>query len=95
MTSKRLTASQFNEICQKYGKSNFLRRPIDMRPGRHPLKNKQLKDIISWLDKNCVQPYYVTKEWQSNVSYTNDVVFYFMDPQDKMIFTLCFCELFN
>lgn len=92
---KRLTATQFNDLCREFGKDKFIRRSIDMRPGFRPMKNKQLTDLIEWLDNNCLQPYYVTKEARNGASYTKDVVFYFMDPQDKMIFTLCFGELFN
>lgn len=92
--TRRLSSAQFRDICRMHGKANFFRRPIDMRPGRKPLKNKQLMDILSWLDMNCIQPYYVTKEHQTVSNRVSDVVFYFSDAQDKMIFTLCFCELF-
>ena len=91
--SKRISVAQFQMLCDQFGKDKFIRQPVNIHPGRHPLKNKELTDIMKWLDANCSSPYYLTKE-SHRKTYVTDLVFYFMDEQDKMIFTLCFCEIF-
>lgn len=94
---KRLSAKQFAKFCEQYGKKSFIRRSIDMHPGWRPQHNKQLNELCSWLDKACVQPYYVTKEYEQSKEsncLVHRIVFYFMDEQDKMVFTLCYGELF-
>lgn len=93
--SKRLTATQFSDLCSQYGKDKFISQAVDIIPGQIVTKNKILKEMTSWLDKNCVQPYYVNWVPRGRAYFIRDIVFYFMDPQDKMIFTLCFYEYFK
>jgi hypothetical protein len=93
--SKKLTAKQFQIICDQFGREKFHRRPVDIRPGSTPLSNRQLNELTAWLDNHCINPYYVTKERRSTRDYTQDIVFYFTDDQDKMVFTLCWCEIFT
>lgn len=89
----QITTSQFINFCKEFGRSEFIRRPVDIRPGRQPLKNRELKKLLQWLDNHCVQPYYVTKESQTARAFEKDIVFYFMNEQDSMVFTLCYCEI--
>lgn len=93
--SKRLTTTQFEALCNQFGKNSFLKRPVDIRPNQNVIKHGQVKEIITWLDQHCISPYYMTKEKRSFTNHTRDLVFYFTDEQDKMVFTLCFCELFT
>lgn len=93
--SKLLSTAQFQKLCDQFGKKSFHRRPVDIRPNQNIIKSAQVKDILKWLDQNCINPYYVTKERRSTRDYTRDLVFYFTDEQDKMVFTLCFCEIFT
>lgn len=57
------------------------------------MKNKELKDILEWLDKQCEEPYYVAKERKVRHSPASSIVFYFMSDQDSMIFSLCYFEI--
>lgn len=93
--SKRLSTAQFESLCNQFGKDSFYRRPVDIRPNQNIIKSAQVKDILRWLDQHCINPYYVTKDKRSTCDRTRDLVFYFTDEQDKMVFTLCFCEIFT
>lgn len=93
--SKRLTTAQYEALCSQFGKDSFLRRPVDIRPNQNILKSAHVKDMLTWLDKHCINPFYITKERRSFTDRTRDLVFYFTDEQDKMVFTLCFCEIFT
>lgn len=90
----QLTTAQFQELCKQFGKENFHRRPVDVRPTQAQIKG-QLKPIIKWLEANCIAPFYITKERRGVTSPVKDVVFYFVDAQDKMVFTLCYGEIFT
>lgn len=90
----QLTTAQFEQLCKQFGKDSFHRRPVDVRPTQAQIKG-QLKHIIKWLEENCISPFYITKDRRSRTDPTKDVVFYFTDPQDKMVFTLCYGEIFT
>lgn len=92
--SKCITATQFQTLCGNFGKDSFIRQVVNIRPSGNLRKNQELVDIMEWLDNNCLQPYYVSKESRMLIDHNKYVVFYFMDEQDKMVFTLCFGELF-
>lgn len=92
---KRLSSAQFLKLCDQFGRDSFHRRPVDIRPGPRPMQNRQLLEITAWLDSNCIESYYVTKEPRSTRNYIRDLVFYFTSEQDRMIFTLCYCEIFT
>lgn len=89
----RISTAQFETFCSSFGKDKFIRRPVDISPGRKPMKNKELCDILEWLDKQCEEPYYVTKERRIKHNPTADIVFYFMSDQDSMVFSLCYFEI--
>lgn len=90
----QLTTAQFTQLCEQFGRDSFHRRPVDVRPTQAQIKG-QLKPIIKWLEANCIAPFYITKERRSYSDPTRDIVFYFTDAQDKMVFTLCYGEIFT
>ena len=90
----QLTTAQFEQLCKQFGKDSFHRRPVDVRPTQAQIKG-QLKPIVKWLESNCIAPFYITKERRSYTNHTRDIVFYFTDAQDKMVFTMCYGEIFT
>ena len=49
----QLTTTQFGELCKQFGKDNFHRRPVDVRPTQAQIKG-QLKPIIKWLEAGMI-----------------------------------------
>lgn len=90
----QLTTAQFTQLCEQFGRDSFHRRPVDVRPTQAQIKG-QLGPIIKWLEANCIAPFYVTKERRTYEGSVSDVVFYFTEAQDKMVFTLCYGEIFT
>lgn len=94
---KRLTDGKYIHECMVRGKNAFIRRSTNLSWSHRKEDREQINEILRWLDIVCVQPYYVNRDYEQTREgncLVEKVVFYFLDEQDKAVFTLCYGELF-
>lgn len=104
--TKRMSADAFLYFCNQYSEDSFYKVTIEANKFevfRAERKNKKktnkrfgpkLGPIFDWLDENVSQPYYAKFDQSEKnfYNYKSDVLFYFVNQHDAVMFKLMFME---